>query len=487
MKKNYLYIVFVLLIILQLPFLRSDPDIVVDVDKRGAWTDEGLYSSQVRNFINDYGLDLEENSTLIRGPVFGLIQFVFFSIFGAKLIVGRLIVLLFTILTILILSTSKRLRLFVFLFTIIALFQFHIFQYSHFALAEMICIDFILLAIFFLHKFLIHEIQSYKWLFLSSLMIFLSYSAKIQFVYTIVLIPLSLSALFFIKYYNTKTFSKVELMTIVWSVVFALSLGLIYLLVWYLPNAEFYNYVMNRETTARFPAELSQYPGVIKFSFLNYFWAYGLKVLIICFIVLLIVFFTFRKHTRIQVLDNPLLVIVLVWILLEIHKIPMLYLPTRYLLSLFVGIGVFVSLMLSELQRHQKRPYLLIIGIIIGIINLTFVIKSYNNRTYDLKSVNEYMQKYDLSDETIIGPWAASLSWETKAKTLPVWNEFLNYKNPIIENNASIVISEYDEADSDESYRLQNISLDDCSDSVRQFNVYKYNLILYWIKQNEKH
>ena len=483
MKRIYLYIVFILLLFLQLPFLQSDPDKMVDIDKRGAWTDEGLYSSQVRNYINGHGFDIDENSTLIRGPVFGLIQYPFLSVFGSKLIVSRLVVLLFTIITLLILSTARDLRLFVFILSIVSFFQFYVFHYSHFGMAEMLCVDFILLAMFFFHKYYSNENKHYKWLFLSSLMIFLSYSTKIQFAYTIVIIPISLSVLCFSNYFKTKTFNKHDLKAIFLSLIFALALVLIYYIAWYLPNSEFYNYVMSRETAERYSDVLIQYPGIIKFSILNYFWVSSLKILMIFFVISLIVIIGFRKKANIKIFDNPLMIFVCIWFIIEIHKIPMQYLPTRYLLSIFVAIGAFTSFVLSDLQKSQKKPYFIILVILIGLFNLVFVIKSYNRRTYDLKSANEYLLNYDLKKKTIIGPWAASFSWGTKARTLPVWNDFLNYKNPISETNASIVVSESDESCSDETYLSQNIILENHSDSAKQFKAGKYDLIFYWIKE----
>lgn len=69
LNAKYLFLfVIALTLFLHLPFLSSDPDPRSDVNTRGAWTDEGLYASQARNFITTGSLSLKENSTFIRGP-----------------------------------------------------------------------------------------------------------------------------------------------------------------------------------------------------------------------------------------------------------------------------------------------------------------------------------------------------------------------------------------------------------------------------------
>ncbi|MCF8297481.1 MAG: hypothetical protein K9J13_08075, partial [Saprospiraceae bacterium] len=180
MKKIYLFITLAILLLMQLPFLTADPDKLVDVSTRGAWTDEGLYASQISNLVNGYEFDIEENNTFVRGPVFNVIQLPFFYIFGTKLIVSRLIVLLFTIFTLLLFVKSKN-HVFAFFLTITTLTQFHIFQFTHYGLAEMMGVNFIMLSLYFYLKFYDSGRLKIKWLFIASLMIFLCYSTKIQY------------------------------------------------------------------------------------------------------------------------------------------------------------------------------------------------------------------------------------------------------------------------------------------------------------------
>ena len=96
-KKNIILLgtSILLLIVMHLPFLQSDPDAFVDVNTRGAWTDEGLYSSQIINYINTGEFNIEENNQMVISPLFTALLYPFYLIFGTNVLVGRLVVLFF--------------------------------------------------------------------------------------------------------------------------------------------------------------------------------------------------------------------------------------------------------------------------------------------------------------------------------------------------------------------------------------------------------
>ncbi|MFC2111065.1 hypothetical protein ACFLQ5_01295 [Bacteroidota bacterium] len=482
MKKIYLFIVVILLLLMQIPFLKADPDKLVDVCTRGAWTDEGLYTSQIRNFVNGYEFDIEGNNTFVRGPVFNIIQLPFFYIFGAKLIVSRLIVLLSSILVLLLFIKSKN-YVFAFFLSITTLTQFHIFQFAHYGLAEMMSISFIILSLYFFLKFYESHCSKIKWLFFASLMIFLCYSIKIQYLYTILIVPISVLLIFMQNKIIAKSTDKTRIKSIVLSFGFAMGFGLIYFIAWYLPNSEFYNYIMIIETGQRFPTELSQLPGAIKFSVLNYFWVKELKLLLVFFLVAIITLFVINRFPKKNYFSNPLGIFIIVWIITELHKLPLLYLPNRYLISTFFALGAFISFAFSTIQNKKNKSYLIAFAIIIGLINTSFNINAYNRRTFKIIKINEYLSHYNFDGKTILGNWAPSLCWNTNAKILPVCNDFLNYNKPIENYKPTIIISEVDEKDNDKAYFSQNINLDEISDSSKYFRLWKFDLKLYWIKQ----
>ncbi|MBS1659148.1 MAG: hypothetical protein JST18_13760, partial [Bacteroidetes bacterium] len=64
----------VLLILLHFPFLHADPDYFISIG-RDAFTDEGLNTSQLRNYINHGYLSFDECDNLIKSPLFNLLLF----------------------------------------------------------------------------------------------------------------------------------------------------------------------------------------------------------------------------------------------------------------------------------------------------------------------------------------------------------------------------------------------------------------------------
>jgi len=99
----------VLLFILHLPFLHADPDYNLSIG-RDAFTDEGLNTSQLRNYINHGYLSFDECDNLVKTPLFNLVLFLPLKIFATHLMVARLTILLLLILSLLLCATNIYLR-----------------------------------------------------------------------------------------------------------------------------------------------------------------------------------------------------------------------------------------------------------------------------------------------------------------------------------------------------------------------------------------
>ena len=61
-------VIIILVIASQYPFFLADPDINISTS-RGANTDEGLYTCQIRNYINTGSLGINETDGLIKTPL----------------------------------------------------------------------------------------------------------------------------------------------------------------------------------------------------------------------------------------------------------------------------------------------------------------------------------------------------------------------------------------------------------------------------------
>lgn len=490
LKKYLPLLIIVVYFGLQLPFLKADPDGAVDPYTRGAWTDEGLYASQVKNLVNHGTFDIKENSTFVRGPLLNIIQLPFFLIFGTNLLVARLITLLMTLLVLFLFLREDRLRNFGVFLSLFTLFEFHIFQFAHYAIAEMVCINFIMLGLYFLLKAekMDKSKGKTKMILLSAMFMFFCYASKIQFLYVAAILPVTTFFHALSLSFKERKLVKKHYTMFAWSFAFSLAFALFYYLLWYLPNKEFYNYVMASESGGRYHSTYGELKLDTQFNWEHLLWIKELKVFILHFFIVLglaLVFFIVKKKKAVHSL---IATFSLIWILLELHKIPMWYLPNRYLLSLFFGCGVFVSSFYSEIIGYFNNIKFEVtaLALVFGIYNFTYYSDAFQRRTYQMSTVNEYLAKYDLKDRPVIGPWASSFCWENKAITLPVWNNYFNWKDPIAKYNPAVVISESDEKESDNTYKSQGIDLQKISDSSRSFEVWNYKIGVYWIGKAKK-
>ena len=177
----------------------------------------------------------------------------------------------------------------------------------------------------------------------------------------------------------------------------------------------------------------------------------------------------------------------LIWIVLELHKIPMTYLPNRYLLSLYVAAGLFISATFSVLFSSGKsmKIAISILSVLVLIFNLSGIIQSFRSRTYDIRTVNHYLKCCSYKPGIALGSWATAVSWETDLKTMPVWNNYFNSKDPINTLNPELIIVEENEAETDRAFISNGISLSQQSDSSRVFRIWRYPVRVYWIKQHK--
>jgi hypothetical protein len=178
------------------------------------------------------------------------------------------------------------------------------------------------------------------------------------------------------------------------------------------------------------------------------------------------------------------------WFLVELHKLPMTYIPSRYLISLFFSMGLIMSLVLMELitlKAKNKLAYLakafsVLMLISFGIKNGTDYYASIKNRSFSISEINNYLSKYELQDKTILGAWAPSLSWKSKAVSLPIWKDYFNDKEVFKKYNPAIIIAEVDEEDSNQAFSSRRLKLDSYADSIKYFTINRWDLKLLWIK-----
>ncbi len=491
-SKYWILMAAALFLLLHVPFLQADPPDKVSWS-RGPWTDEGIYLGQLRNAINHGHLDINESDCVAKTPLFNLMMYPVLKVFGTNWMVARLFVLLATLFTFAFLLFRSK-RSWAWIASILLLgSQFYVFQYAHFAQAELLQCDFILLALFFFIRIgndADLKSRNYGNIFLSCLFIAFSYYTKISSLYLILVVPAGLFLHFILAFWFDKTDWKRRLMQVLASIGFTIFFALIYYACWYLPFKDTFE-LFNEN-------ELSSVTG-FEFSMSDYFrlFPFNHSVLMKDKSLFLYILLTEISIIGILVLSAlkikgkkkdknlfPLLFIGF-WLLLEMHKFGYHYLPQRYLIFTILAASCLAGFVFQAILKQHKIIGGIFLFLLIFVVgnNVRFYADSYLNRHYEIKAMNDYLGNYNLSNETIIGPWAPTATWVCRAKTIPIWRDYYYHEDPINRFHPRIIISELDETDSDSAYSKMNVHLKEISDSSRQYNINLWKPVVYWLKK----
>jgi hypothetical protein len=489
MPRYTLLLIFLtgfLVFTLHLPFISADPDQNIS-DSRGPNTDEGLNTFQIRNYINHGDLTFEKSDNFIKTPLFGVMLFFPFQLFGTYLSVARITVLLLSLLICISIFKFNRYYAGLGLISLIVLFtEYYIFHFFHYSLAEIPSTTLIMLSVFVLARS-VKKDDHLRSAFLVATFISLAWLLKIQFVYA-VFIPL-LTLIFYLLVFPKER--KGILKKLLYSFGFIGFYLLLYYLSWYLPHREFYDFVMLNQTTDRFVSLSSLFDHldfILHYFFYNDYLKWFTLSFYVLFIAGLVNLFTSKKDSF-----RLLFIGLSCWLLVELHKLPMTYLPTRYLISLIFPMGMIMSLVLWEfIQTKGKGKPVFVLKIIAILMLFSFGIKntmdyysSYQERKFNIQKINTYLSGYDFKERPVIGAWAPSLSWKSKALSFPIWKDYFN-DDEVIENyNPSVIIAELDEEDSDGAFLSRGIDIDSFADSNRFFIVNRWELKILWIKTNQ--
>jgi hypothetical protein len=484
-NKTVFLVLLGLTFLSHLPFIEADPDRNMSVG-RGPFTDEGLNTIQVRNWVNSGELSLTTCDNLLKTPLLGFSLALTYKLFGTTHTVSRLHVLVLVFLSLLWIGWDRKSRGIISILLLITLLQYQVFQSSHFSMAEMLSVAAILLSVHFLARSSDPEFSraySDRQAVLSGLFLSLSYFIKIQFIYLILLLPV----LLLIFWIRGNFFSRKMILRKGFAITGTLLLFLlIYLFAWYLPNKEAYDYMMAHQSGEfKISAKIWEY---IRFNLGYHFMKGWFQWFAYIFLGLAITgFILLKKHgsTRYPVY----FLASIVWFLIELHKLTMAYLPTRYQVSLFASMGLLMSVVICELisfNYTRSKRLLWTTGLLLILVLLSINCYNYSDtfqhRTYAIRDANRYLSLRLSKDDIVLGAWAPSLTWNSKSKALPVWNKFLNYKQPLSTFKPKVVIAETDEQDSEQAWKSQGINLASLADSSRTFRVGKWDVVIYFLE-----
>lgn len=472
-NKVILIIALTALLALHLPFLTADPDIDISFS-RGPFTDEGLNTIQMRNFINHGYLDINECDNLLKTPLYNLYLSPFLFIFGTDLPVAR-IAILFSVLLIAFFHFKRSERIsFFFVIAVTGLLQYHLFHFSHFALAEMLAVMLITSGIMFFYQYTLSNHR--KWLVMGALAIAMSYFAKIQFVYLIPLPPL----LFFLMFRLRR---RKDIITVLWCAILPAA---VYFFAWFIPFREDYIHMMEGQSgTFSLGPKTFEY---LRFNLEHFFFIREMMIISVIFTFSLAAGLYILLRKRHSIFFKVVFTASLLWFLLEAHKLTMVYLPTRYQVSLLFSMAMIISVVVFEWLSHSEDPVLIrsriLAWFILGLVfiqNIYDYRQSIDRRTYHLKEINDYMAKSESPGGPVLGAWAPSVTWKSRQRALPVWDRFLNYRDPVNTFQPAAIVSEVDEEDSNQAYKNQGIELASLADSIHETKIGHWHLRVYWI------
>ncbi len=499
-KRHNWWLFILLLFVLHVPFLEADPLVKLS-HSRDAFTDEGLNTSQVRNWANYGEWNVWECDNLIKNPLFNVLLAIPFKVFGTSWLTARLTVLL-SVLSLLLFSASlKPMRAIITLLILAVFTQTHVFYYSHFSMAEMVAIASVIAAI---SSWIYYAINPYKkrndgWLYISLFFATVAWWMKVQFAYLILLIPVSTCILWLFANHHKKRGKSLffSLLILIAAVGFTI---LLYIITWYLPNKDAWVYIMKDQAMGRFPHSKFVF-DVVKFNFFKYFNQPAVWPLFLLFVLAVPVSVWLLIKQR-SVFYLSLFIISAVWIMLEVHKIFIHHVPGRYLVSFFVAIGLFSIIVWLEtfryilLQFYFKKGNIrkthLIGGIFSGTILLLLIVIhivqygfSLNYRTYVIKHVSQYIKQTEPGEVVALGVWSPSLTWGTTIRAVPVWKDFLNDQLILKTFRPRIIFSEPEEQESNGAFSADGITLTELADSVKNYTVGKWPVNLYWINADK--
>ncbi|MDB5271926.1 MAG: hypothetical protein JWO58_293 [Chitinophagaceae bacterium] len=483
-QSHWGYALLLLLALAHLPFLTADADYNLSWS-RGPWTDEGLHTCQVRNFIQHNDTSLDKSDNLIKTPLLGAIFYGAYKVVGVSLASSRMVLVLLTLfLLAIVVRVNQYLYVFICLFIPTTLFEYYIFNYTHLALSEVLCSVCILTGLVFFYKILVEDKHRLRNNLLSAGLLSMTYFLKIQYLYIIFLVPIYLCLFLMISSIREKKWNTLYLQFLLQHVLLLFVLGMIYVFAWYLPNKVLYDYILADQTTNRY-VEWHEIRALLQFYYDTIFVGPELKYFTSLFFLSLVLGLVIAFSKKSSVHFKILFSLMILWILLELHKLPMRYLPSRYLISTYIAMGSLSALVLREClydffskPKWMKLllPLSMIATLVVVIGNVKDYKQAFTNRQFSMAEINAALKNIPMDNRPIVGPWAPSLSWGVDGFSFPVWYNYFNDKDLIKKYHPKVIISELNEDDSGMAYKNQHINIDNIAESISYYKVAKWDI-----------
>jgi hypothetical protein len=465
---------------LHLFFISADPGLHLGPG-RDAWTDEGLYTAQLRNYLNTGHFNLEENPTFFKTPFFNVILLPFFLLMGNQLYAARLGVLVFTMLALIYVGRRKEDRGFALILLYTAFSQVYIFTYAHLAMAEVPGAIFILLGIQQLGRWPVQDslMGRIRVIMLAQICFSLAFLTKAMYAYILVFIPLAFMGWSVVMGFRGILRPRQLLSFAAISVMAVLLFIMIYWIVWIIPHNDWAVQIWQYEGTQRFAA-WGDIPGTIKFWLLHVYTDRLHGFHLAMFVLALGCFMVFRLRRKLY-LHWPGFLWML-WVIIELHKLALTDQPTRYQVGLLMAMGAFTAFMVRQIQISGNRVVKMVAIISVSLFAGKFSGDTrwlLERRSYSLRTAGMYVQQHIAPGDTVMGPWAGSLCWNTSAYVVPVWSGYMNDKDIRQRFHPGMIITEPMEEDSDGAFRQDGWQLKNDTATAAKMQVGNWTLFIY--------
>jgi hypothetical protein len=469
-------LILLVFIISQGPFLAADADLYFATGTRGAFTDEGLNTSQVRNLVNHNHFNLLDSDNFLKTPFFSLFLYPFFKLFGISMVGARMITVFFCVTLLLAFFLRKKTLFIGILFVTTTMMLFPVFQYSHLCLAEMYSSLLIVVAALF-YAFYKTE-KRYVPLILLFALLFLSVLFKVQFIY-ILAIPILVKIGVYLG--NRSVLNRNQFIAAC-IILLCIVVGIVF--VWYVPFKYEWGQIAEQQSGS-FSLKRVTFDLIkenVELNFLSN--RYILFTLFFIFSFFAAIYHLVKKDYSKEYV--ALIFVSFSWFIVELHKLGLNYLPMRYLISFYLSMGFFTSIVMGcYLSQTKLVPRLKALSffLVLLVVNCYFYKQAVFSRTYTVQKMNDYFQKITHENDVVIGPWAPAFTWETKCLSYPIWTDFLKERDIITYYHPDFIVSEVDEEDSGFAYKVNNIELNLIAASISHATIANWNVTIYRVNK----
>ena len=168
--------------------------------------------------------------------------------------------------------------------------------------------------------------------------------------------------------------------------------------------------------------------------------------------------------------------------IIELHKLPVLNLPSRYLVATFLAISMLTMLLLEQLTFTRLKQVGLILSILIVFIGVLNSAQASGRRSFVIKELNTYVANKANQNRVMLGTWAATACWESKNITMPVWENYFNDHDFMEKHQPQAIITEFDERDAGYIFTKRGVDLKALSDSASDFKIDEWQVRVSWLK-----